>query len=410
MLVLSAADVRLFDAVQRRDEKAVLGLLSSGAKVNEARDDGSTPLAWAVNRDDSEITAALLRAGANVNAADENGETPLLLDDANGNLEIARHIIYAGADVHAKSWNGHTPLISATSAGNIELVRLLLDKGAAVNIAESRMSQTPLMFAIADGRSDISKLLIDRGADVNAVSTNGFTPLLFAALRGDDISARSLIAAKADPKYKAKDGSTAFTIALARGNDAVTRLMLEQGADPSARDAAGATPLHEAARQGKLEDLIARGADVNAKVERAGGRGGAPPGGLGQGQTPFLIAALSGKVELMQELLKLGADPKALAVDGTGAVLLATNSRNLDAVKMVVELGLDVNQHPNNRPTALHQAVKFGSNDIVEYLAAHGADFTAKDNFGRNALEEAEFEAPSSTIELMKKLTAAKKP
>jgi ankyrin repeat protein len=49
--------------------------------------------------------------------------------------------------------------------------------------------------------------------------------------------------------------------------------------------------------------------------------------------------------------------------------------------------------------------VRQGANDIVQYLADHGADFNAKDQFGRNALEEAEFEAPASTIELMRKLT-----
>jgi ankyrin repeat protein len=58
------------------------------------------------------------------------------------------------------------------------------------------------------------------------------------------------------------------------------------------------------------------------------------------------------------------------------------------------------------RPSALHTAVCQGSNDIVQYLADHGADFCAKDNFGRPPLEEAEFEAPASTIELMRKLTA----
>jgi len=36
----------------------------------------------------------------------------------------------------------------------------------------------------------------------------------------------------------------------------------------------------------------------------------------------------------------------------------------------------------------------------------HGADFNAKDSFGRSPLEEAEFEAPGPTIELMRNLTS----
>ena len=104
----SAADPRLFDAVQSRDQKTVLALLRSGADVNAARDDGSTALIWAANRDDAEIASALLRAGANPNNADENGETPLLGAAGNGNLAIAKMLVDAGANVNASRWNGLT--------------------------------------------------------------------------------------------------------------------------------------------------------------------------------------------------------------------------------------------------------------------------------------------------------------
>jgi ankyrin repeat protein len=72
---------------------------------------------------------------------------------------------------------------------------------------------------------------------------------------------------------------------------------------------------------------------------------------------------------------------------------------------MLVELGLDVNQAPKGARTALHSAVRSGSVEVAQYLADHGADLKAKDNFGRTPLEEAEFEAPQPMIELMRKLT-----
>jgi ankyrin repeat protein len=46
--------------------------------------------------------------------------------------------------------------------------------------------------------------------------------------------------------------------------------------------------------------------------------------------------------------------------------------------------------------------------DHLDYLADHGADFAWKDNFGRTPLQEAEFEAPASTVELMRKHTAVR--
>ena len=122
--------------------------------------------------------------------------------------------------------------------------------------------------------------------------------------------------------------------------------------------------------------------------------------------TPFLSAVETGNVEMMKALMELGADPKVKSPDGTGALLLATSSRRLDAVKFLVEQGHDVNDAPPGTGSALHTATRFGANDIVQYLVDHGADLGVKDRFGRNALEEAEFEAPKPTIELLRKIYA----
>jgi cytohesin len=111
----AGSDPRLIQAIQNRDQKAVLAMLARGVDVNDARADGSTPLAWAVMRDDAEIAAALIKAGANINAADENGETPLTLAAANGNVTIARMLIESNANVNAARWSGDTPLMAAAN-------------------------------------------------------------------------------------------------------------------------------------------------------------------------------------------------------------------------------------------------------------------------------------------------------
>ena len=109
---------------------------------------------------------------------------------------------------------------------------------------------------------------------------------------------------------------------------------------------------------------------------------------------------------MLERLRALGADPSVRATDGAGAVLLATRGRSLEAVTYLVELGLDVNHRPDGRPGALHTAIRFGEDEMVTLLAAHGADFSARDHHGRNALEEAEFEAPTHTIELVRLLVS----
>ena len=62
----AAGDLRLVDAVKRRDHKAVTALLAQHADVNAAQPDGATALAWAAYLDDRESADLLLAAGANV--------------------------------------------------------------------------------------------------------------------------------------------------------------------------------------------------------------------------------------------------------------------------------------------------------------------------------------------------------
>src|SRR3982750_3431248 len=72
-------DLRVLEAVKRRDEKTLTALLRAKADINAAQADGATALAWAVYLGERRMADALVEAGANVNTADEYGETPLTL-------------------------------------------------------------------------------------------------------------------------------------------------------------------------------------------------------------------------------------------------------------------------------------------------------------------------------------------
>src|SRR6185295_1927016 len=70
-LTAAAADLRLLEAIKRRDRKAVVSLLAQHADVNAAQPDGATALSWALYLDDRESADLLLAAGASVKTADE---------------------------------------------------------------------------------------------------------------------------------------------------------------------------------------------------------------------------------------------------------------------------------------------------------------------------------------------------
>src|SRR3954447_21060044 len=142
----AASDLRLLEALKRRDRKAVTSLLAQHADVNAAQPDGATALSWAAYLDDRESAELLLAAGANVNTADEYGETPLTLAAANGNAALVGKFLKAGANPAAARWDGETALMIAASAGSVEVVKQLIARGVDVNLAETRKGQTALMW------------------------------------------------------------------------------------------------------------------------------------------------------------------------------------------------------------------------------------------------------------------------
>ncbi len=416
----AAADLRLIDAVKRRDPKAVTALIGQHADVNAAQPDGATALAWATYLDQTAAAESLLAAGANVVTKDEYGESPLTLACANGNARLVDKFLQAGADPNAARWDGETALMIAAGAGNPEVVKQLLAKGAKIEAVESRKGQTALMWAAAEGHPDVTRLLIEHGADVKAASKSGFTALVFASVKNDDKSVRALLAAGADPNYAVPDGTKVLLVAAAYKSSNAAEALVDGGADPNVADRAGNTPLHTAAQFGALDlvnKLIAKKANPNALTAKtptggrgAGGGGGAfrPPAGE---QTPLLLAARANQPEVMRALVKAGADPTIKAQDGTTLLMAAAGSGHLEPVEYAYELDKRVDAKTDSGTTAMHSAVT-GTGavpqpeicKVVQFLADKGVPLDAKDARGRTPMVIADILPLDTVVELLTRL------
>jgi ankyrin repeat protein len=174
---LAWGDLRVLEAVKRRDHKAVASLVRvEKADVNVAQPDGATALAWAAHLNDSETAELLLAAGAKADTVDEYGESPLTQACAHGNGALVEKLLKAGANAK---------LMIAAGAGSAQAVKLLIERGADLSAVEPKRGQNALMWAAAEGHSDAVEVLIKAGADVNVTSKGGFNALVFAATKND---------------------------------------------------------------------------------------------------------------------------------------------------------------------------------------------------------------------------------
>jgi ankyrin repeat protein len=425
-LTAQQRDLRLLDAVKRRDDKAFAALLKSKVDVNAAQPDGATALAWAIHLGERRMADALLDAGANVNSADEYGETPLTLASANGDSGLVQRLLAAGANPHAARWNGETAVMIAAAAGSLDAVRQLARDGADVNAAEPRGGQTALMWAAAEGHSDVVAGLIELGAKVDAVSKAGFTPLVFAVIKNDAPSIKTLLAAGAYPNAALRSGARPIIVAMQYRHAEAAQLLLERGADIGVRDRSGNTTLHLAAQAGDLDlvrALLGKGADPNARTPKssapAGARGVAGGGGFGRGgpageQTPLMMAARGDHEQVMRALVEAGADPHLKAQDGATLLMAAASGAKLKTFTYAYAIDPNVDAVTAAGNTIMHVAVSLNGRtqpevcEVIQFLADHGAKLDEMNGAGRTPISIADGLPVDLAVDLLTKLMTAR--
>jgi cytohesin len=317
------AQAPVADAAMRGNNAEVRRLVQAGADANLPQADGATALHWAAYHGDVGLALLLLEAGADVAAANRNGSTPLWLAASRGDAAIIEALLKGGADANEPLPLGRRPLMLAARSGNVAAVRALLDRGAEPNAREDQRGTTALMQAADQGHADVIAVLIEHGADVAAGSAPVLRDGRTAALgkSGDPRQAvrRQVIAVLCEQPSPDLSTLSALT-AQSSGNT-------EDAALASAASAGG----NPCANQG--EQIIFTG----------GGRNRAPREPDGGELTPLVYAARAGSIDAVRVLLEAGADVNQVTRYGWSALLAATQNRNYEMGKFLIEHGADVN-------------------------------------------------------------------
>ena len=404
----AASAGELSSALKNGDDAAARALLAERADANDADADGTTALHWAVHRGDVELVKTLLDAGAKVDARNRYGVPPLTLAAENGDAAMTRLLLARGADANAALPEGETALMTAARTGDTATLDALIEGGARVDDREKWKGQTALMWAAHENNAAAIRALLAAGAERDVRSAGGdFSALTFAVRAGAVDATRALLDAGADANEALLDGTSALVLAATNAHYEVAGLLLTRGADPNAA-AQGWTALHQIAwsrrwnmgfnlpgpsQTGSLDSLdlvrqiVAKGANVDARQTKEPADGNRNK--LDRlGATPFVLAAKSCDLPLMNTLLELGADASLTTNAGTTALMAAagvgiwapgenpgTHAECLAAMELAHSAGGgDVNAIDKNGETALHGAIYRGGNiSAIRFLTDRGA-------------------------------------
>ena len=338
-------------------------LLNSGADVNILQGVHGTALRAAALGGHEDLVRSLIARGADVDLRyKDRGESVLHLALESRDHAIFKTLLVAGADMNTEMSNQQQVLAAACKHGDTALVELLLASGVDVNVSGTEPShynsipyekETPLHAACAEGHFSVVQLLLDHGADIEKTNESSATPLM-AAIRGNNLS--------------------------------TVRLLLDAGANVN--HAVDVTPLSEAAEDCKLEiveELLSAGAIIggpftkrNALAEACNSRQ--------HMVIELLLEALSGtqyKIEICGEALsaamKGGDDEMVCLLLEHGVspsfemLRQACSAGVLEAVRMLVDKGIDVDEDDGDDAPLLHVAASHSRPDVVQFLINRGA-------------------------------------
>uniref|UniRef100_A0ABD2WGK1 Uncharacterized protein n=1 Tax=Trichogramma kaykai TaxID=54128 RepID=A0ABD2WGK1_9HYME len=337
--------------------------------TTESRD-SPAQLALAYNK--IEALEALLRRGADPNLADAQGSTLLHnmckrgddLDEEDDSEDMARSLFEIGAE-------------------NEALPRVRVDALDGEGSAALHLSV---------GRRGLVELLLRQGADPNLADADGFTTLHLIYRLDPNFAERFFRICDEigrEVRVDARDKLGRTALHMARGKT-VIELLLRRGADPNAANEEGSTPLHILCRDSRDKnfDYAKRLLEVSEEI----GRPLLIDARDKKGRTPVHLALDGSRKNLVDWLLRRGADPNLADAEGrTPLHVICDRTRgwypdsNDDLVDVFCEIvgeivgevgpmisAVDAQDERGNTP--LHLALGRDRTKLVESLLRRGAD------------------------------------
>jgi len=410
-----SADVNIQDkdGISALMEASIMGhvkvvelLLQAGAEVDATTKSQVTALWLAAGENKLDVMKVLIKKGADSTVTRVDGLTALMTAAHAGHVESVKFLIQNGANIRAVDKDGLTALMNAAEHGSVEVLKLIADasnKDSEYINLKSKTGFNALIIAAANGKTDAVKYLIhDARADVSIVADNGVTSTMYAASLGHVETLKVLVQdGKADIHTLHSNGGSALLEACTAGAANSIKYLISVGAQVDSMDQDGVTPLMAVASNGNvtalnyvldaLSSLMQPKSDAMIQhINRLSFSGG----------SAVMFSAAGGHVNATKLLIGLGADVNAIAqatpeyleklakmiqdgtynneqdphVDGVTALHVAAQGGHLACVQVLLEAGADVSIKDDEDRDPMYLAVKGNHGEVVKALVKAGAN------------------------------------
>ncbi|KAJ9591792.1 hypothetical protein L9F63_001609, partial [Diploptera punctata] len=353
-------------------------LVEHRAATSSRNKDGDNALSLASREGKCEVVKYLtIDKGENIETLDWYKSSPLMKAAEFAHFEVVKFLIDQGSEVNARNKDGYTALSLAARTGEPNVVELLLQNGADVNTSGGWYNRTPLMLSAEYGHHKVANLLIDHGTAINARDEGGYTALSIAARKGRVKIVQLLL--EKDVNIELSDfeyNRTPLMWAAEWGRLIVVELLLHEGANKKARDKDGNTAFSIAVQKERIQvtELLASTDIINVCDKW-------------YKRTPLMFAVECGQLQIIECLIKWGANLNDRNKDGFTALSLAAKKEDLRVSELLLISKADT-EIPDllYDRTPLMWAAEWGHVSVVDLLTKHGACVNARNKDGHSAM------------------------
>ncbi|MDO5979072.1 ankyrin repeat domain-containing protein [Flavivirga spongiicola] len=316
------------------------------------------------------------------NDVDEHGANALLLLMPHlKDFEVANYFMKKGLSLKSKDSDGNGVFNYTAKAGNKIMLEKLIERGISHKL--NNKGGNAMLLATRGSRSgynalDFFKYLEGLGIEANIVNNDGITPLHNLAYGNKDLETFNYFISKGvDVNQIDKDGNTALINASGRNSLGIITKLAENTKNINHVNNNGQSALTKSIGNAPqtISFLIKKGADVHVIDTR------------GNNLSYYLIKSFQAKKqETFNQKLKVlsnnGFDVTTIQKNGNTLFHLAVDADNIDLLKYVNALGVDINIKNKDGLTALHMSVMKAKNlKILKYLLSIGANKNIKTDF-----------------------------